>query len=146
MDNKPPTSVKSGPGRPQVFADPVKKKITFEGAVLQKLEEAAREEERSVPDLIRRAVDTFLDPHTVAFAIDQSTAEQLEAISRSAPHGRVSVDQMIQKAIEEFAAARVQAPEVQAVLLALRGTALRLMPNAPGTDESLDDSHKKKSG
>src|SRR6266516_156756 len=144
MDNKDPRMGKSGPGRPQVFAHPVKKKITFEGAVLQKLEEESRAEGRSVPELIRRAVDTFLDPYTVAFAITPNTAEHLEAISRSASHGRVSVEQMVQKAIEEFVAARVQAPEVQALLTTIQGTKLRLVPNASRTDESVGETQKQR--
>jgi hypothetical protein len=146
MVNKEPAGGKTGPGRPQVCDHPVRKKITLDAAVLQKLEEEARTQGRSVPDLIRRAVDTFLDPSTVAFAITPSVAEQLEAISRSAPHGRVSVEQMVQKAIEEFVAGRVQAPEVQAELTALQGTALRLVPSASRTDQFVGDTPSMKKG
>ena len=143
MGNQNPRRAKSGPGRPQVFVHPVRKKITFEAAVLQMLEEASRTEGRSVPELIRRAVDTFLDPHTIALAIPPNVSEQLEAISRSAPHGRVSTEQMIRKAIDEFATARLQDPEVQAVLTTIRGAALRLVPKASRADESFGDVQNK---
>lgn len=100
------------------------------------LEQSAREQGRSLPDVVRRAVDRYLDPNSVTVTLTPTLADELDAISRAAPHGRVSRTEMAQRALEEFAAGRVQAPEVQQVLKSIRGAALRLLPNAPPSEAS----------
>jgi hypothetical protein len=44
--------------------------------------------------------------------------------------------EMVLRAIEEFAAARLDAPEVQQVLASMRGAALRLVPNASSAERA----------
>jgi len=136
MDDKSPSRGKEGPGRPPVCEHPVKKRITFDAAVLQKLKDASREQGRTVPDLVRRAVDSYLDPHTLTVTLAPSMAEQLEAISRAAPHGRVLMTEMVQRAVEEFATRRLQTPDVQQALTAMRGAALHLVPRSPPTEQA----------
>ena len=130
---------KTGPGRPRICQDPRSKNVTFEAATLETLQNQSREERRTVPELIRLAVDTFLDPESVTIALDSDLSDQLEAISRADPNGRLSKVQMAQRALVEYAGARCSRPDVQQVLASMEVSKLRLIAGKRRVNE-LDES------
>ncbi len=66
--------------------------------------------------------------HWLKAQVDQAVIDQLQAISVSSPNGRLKQTAMLRKAVEEFIAARIGAPEVQQALATIRGQPLRLVP------------------
>ena len=123
-------------GRPRICQDPRSQNATFEATTLHKLQDRAREERRSVPDLIRLAVEAFLDPQNVTLSLDSALSNQLEAISRADPNGRLSNVQMARQAIAEYVNARCSRPEVQQVLASMGTTGLRLVDAKRRIDDS----------
>jgi predicted transcriptional regulator len=114
-------------GRRPKYSDPRSRTITFEAAVLEQLDELARAERQSAADLVGRAVEAFLNPQNITLMLEPQLKDQLEAISRADPNGRLSETEMATQAIVEYATTRCAKPEVQQILASMSGGGLRLV-------------------
>ena len=127
------------PGRKRKYSDPKRPKVTLNGPDYQQLESLAHADGRSVPELLARIVADFLSERSLTVTLDDDLIETLHAIAVADPRGRLSLEQMAAKAIENYARDRGATPEVQQHLIATKGTALRL--HVP---KGMDDASKVK--
>lgn len=114
------------PGRKRKYSNPKRPKVTLNGSDYDQLETLARADGRSVPELLARIVADFLSARSLTVTLEAELIEVLQAIALADPRGRLSLEQMATKAIENYAKDRGATPEVQEQLTATKGTALRL--------------------
>jgi hypothetical protein len=123
-------------GRKPKYSNPKRPKVTLNGSEYDKLDALARAEGRSVPELLARIVAEFLSERSVSVTLDADLLETLRAIAHADPRGRLSLEQMVTRAIENYAKDRGTTPEVQEYLIETKGTPLRLhVPNAESNAE-----------